>query len=356
MRKAHVRWSGELVPPEAGDYTLGVTFIGTVHVTLDGKTLIDYSRRSDIGALHTLSQPLTFAAGQSHHIEIDYSQNDDDSTGRFFLGWKQPGSLEKALVNAAQADHILLTLGITPALEGEEKDRPSIALSVRRSRTLISKVAALGKPFVVVLTNGSALSFDASKPGAILEAWYYGERGGDAVADAIMGDYNPGGRLPVTFYRSDADLPPMTDYSMTNRTYRYFSGQPLFAFGHGLSYTTFAYKELAFSSDKVAAGDTVTLTVKLTNTGKRAGDEVVQIYAHAVDPGVTLPRQSLVGFQRVTLQPDETKAVAIPVATERLRRWDEHDNRYVIDPGSYELRVGSASDEIRLQRTLSISR
>ncbi len=353
LRKAHVRWSGELVPPGAGEYTLGVTFIGTVNVTLDGKSLMEYTRRSDVGAVHTLSQTLTFAAGQSHQLQIDYSQNDDDPTGRLFLGWKQPGSLEKALANAAEADHVVLALGITPALEGEEKDRPSIALSDAQ-QDLISKVAALGKPFVVVLTNGSALSFDVSKPGAILEAWYYGERGGEAVADAIMGDYNPGGRLPVTFYRSDADLPPFADYSMANRTYRYFSGQPLFAFGHGLSFTTFAYQQMTFSNEAVAVGDTVTLAVKLTNTGKRAGDEVVQIYAHALPPRVAAPRQSLVGFQRVTLQPDETKDVVIPVETARLRRWDEKDNRYVVDPGVYEMRVGSASDDIRLRQTLSV--
>ena len=355
LRKAHVRWSGVLVPPEAGEYTLGVTFIGTVRVVLDGRTLIDYLRRSDVGALHTLSQTLTFTTGETHRIEIDYSQNDDDPTGRLFLGWKRPGSLEKALANAAQADHIILTLGNTPALEGEEKDRPSIALSAAQ-QGLISQVAALGKSFVVVLTNGSAVSFDVSKPGAILEAWYYGENGGEAVADVIMGDYNPGGRLPVTFYRSDADLPPLSDYSMANRTYRYFSGRPLFAFGHGLSYTTFAYKQMAFSSNPVTVGDTVMLTVNLSDSGPRAGEEVVQVYASSVEPGATAPREWLVGFQRVALQPDETKAVVIPIATERLRRWDERGNRYVIDPGSYELRVGSASDDIRLQKTLEIAR
>jgi beta-glucosidase len=221
-------------------------------------------------------------------------------------------------------------------------------------RELIAKVAALGKPFVVVLTNGSPVSLDTSKPNAILEAWYYGQRGGDAVAEALLGEYNPGGKLPVTFYQSENDLPPFTDYSMKNRTYRYFTGKPLYAFGHGLSYTTFTYGSASLSTDSAKGSDTVTATVDVTNTGKLKGDEVVQVYVHEVHSPVPMPIESLVGFQRITLAPGETKMVSIPVKVSSFRRWDETANRYVVDSGQYELRIGSASDEIHSTKTLHV--
>lgn len=181
--------------------------------------------------------------------------------------------------------------------------------------------ASSGKSFVIVLTNGSALSFDVSKPNAILDACYYGEQGGKAVAEALLGDYNPAGRLPVTFYQSDSDLPPFNDYSMAHRTYRYFTGKPLYAF-HDLSYTTFAYQKAARSAPKA-----------------RAGDEVVQVCARAVKPPVPMPVQQLVGFQRVSFQPGEIKEIEISVPLDRLRRWDETKQTYVVDPGAYDLRI-----------------
>ena len=233
------------------------------------------------------------------------------------------------------------------------RDRTSILLP-QSQRDLIDKVAALGKPFVVVLTNGSALSFDTGKPNAILEAWYYGEQGGNAVAEALLGDYNPGGRLPVTFYQSDADLPGFTDYSMVNRTYRYFKGKPLYAFGYGLSYTTFSEDHLALSAAEAKCGDMLELSVVVKNTGSRAGDDVVELYARAVKPPVSMPQQWLVGFQRVSLTPGETKTVTIPVRVESLRHYDETLKSYVVDPGDYELRVGPSSDHLPATASLNI--
>ena len=353
LRNAHVRWAGVLEPKESGEYFLGISFIGTARLLLDGKELMSFLGRSGPGAVHTLSKSLKFTAGQPHKIEIDYSQNDRDPTGRIFLGWKAPGRLEKALETAKQADHIILALGITPAVEDEGRDRKSILLSDPQQE-LLARVAALGKPFIVILTNGSALSFDVDKPNAILDAWYYGERGGDAVADALLGDYNPGGRLAVTFYKSDGDLPPFEDYSMTNRTYRYFSGKPLYAFGYGLSYTTFHYDHVALSAPEAKAEDAINVVVTVTNSGRRAGDEVVEVYAHAAHPPVSMPLQSLVGFQRINLQPGESRAVTIPVKVNNLRRWDEKGGHYVVDPGEYELRVGPSSDHIESTLALKV--
>jgi len=207
---------------------------------------------------------------------------------------------------------------------------------------------------VVVLTTGSAVSFDARRANAALVAWYFGQRGGDAVAEALLGETNPGGRLPVTFYASDADLPPFTDYSMAGRTYRYFHGRPLFAFGHGLSYTTFKYEKAELSAPSAGAGDTVVIRVTLKNTGTRAGDEVVQVYAHAAHPPVPMPLQSLVGFQRVPLKAGERRTVEISLPVQRLRRWDDGARRYVVDPGPYELRAGPASDVAALRVPLTV--
>jgi beta-glucosidase len=359
--KANVRWTGFMVPSVSGDHVLSVSTIGVCVLKLDGRTLLENEKpRNEVVA----SKVVTLQAGHPYKLTLDYVQTTPD--GKIMVGWTPPGTeaaLDRGLEAAKQADHIVLTLGITSDLESESMkvdapgfsggDRTSILLP-KIQRDLIDKVAALGKPFVVVLTNGSALSFDTSKPNAILEAWYYGEQGGNAVAEALLGDYNPGGRLPITFYKSDADLPSFTDYSMANRTYRYFKGTPLYAFGYGLSYTTFGYGQATLSAHEATAEDTVKIGVTITNTGGRAGDEVVEVYAHAGHPPVQMPLQSLVGFECVNLKPGESKAVSIAVKLNNLRRWNESAGHYVVDPGDYELRVGPSSDEIRSTLKLNV--
>lgn len=313
------------------------------------------------------SHPITILQGLRNKLEPLGVKVLADPAVPLVTGFGKTGAQSpegaSALDLAQAADHVVLVLGITPSLEGEEMrvtaagfshgDRTSVLLP-KVQRDLIDRVAALGKPFVVVLTNGSPLSFDTSKPNAILEAWYYGQRGGDAVAEALLGDTDPGGRLPLTFYRSDSDLPPFTDYSMQNRTYRYFTGQPLFAFGYGLSYTTFAYKDVSLSAEKAAETQSISVNATVTNTGAKAGDEVVQVYAHAIKPPAPMPIQWLIGFQRVSLAPQESKTVAIQVKIESLRRWDSAARRYRVDPGAYEIRVGSASDRIRQARNIEV--
>jgi beta-glucosidase len=361
VKGASIRWTGILVPPVSGDYILSITVKGSARLRMDGKVVIDAWRP---GNERTMTAVVPLVAGQSVAIALEFAETMDG--GRILLGWKTPADdheLDDALAAARQADHIVLALGLTPQLEGEEMsvhaegfsggDRTSILLPASQGQ-LLSAVAALGKPFTVVLTNGSALSFDISKPNAVLEAWYYGERGGDAITDALLGDTNPGGRLPVTFYRSDSDLPPFVDYSMANRTYRYFRGKPLFAFGYGLSYTTFRYTQLRLSSDTAGASGSVTADVSVTNTGSRAGDEVVELYARAVNPPVPMPLQQLVGFERVPLQPGETKVVELHVLVATLRRWDDGRKAYTVDPGEYELRAGGASDAPAVKSTLRV--
>ena len=364
LKGAALRWSGVIIPKESGDYALSITFVGAAKLYLDDVLIAGEEKWRDPGEVRTRSAGVTLKAGEARRVRIEYTQGTNDPTGRIQFGWRAPGGMEKALATAAKADHVVLALGITPGLEGEEMkgvspegfnhgDKVTLLLP-KIQRELIDRVAALGKPFVVVLTNGSPVSLDPSKPNAILEAWYYGQRGGDAVAEALLGEYNPGGRLPLTFYQSEKDLPPFTDYSMKNRTYRYFTGKPLFAFGHGLSYTTFTYGPPSLSAESAKPSDTVTVVTEVTNGGKVTGDEVVQVYVHAVKPLVPMPIRSLVGFQRISLAPGETKKVSIPVRVNSFRRWDEQGNRYVVDPGEYELLVGSSSDAIHGTKTLRV--
>jgi beta-glucosidase len=365
VRGAHVRWTGVIIPAETGDYVLGITFIGAARLFVDGVVVPGRQKSNEPGDLVTSGGSFKLVAGRPCKIRIEYDQTDGEVPGRIQFGWCPPGGMQEALAAAGAADHIILTLGNTPELEGEqmkvsaegfdEGDRTTILLP-KVQRDLLDAVARLGKPFIVILTGGSAISFDVSRPNAILEAWYYGQRGGDAVAEAICGDYNPAGRLPVTFYRDDRDLPPFASYAMANRTYRYFTGRPLYAFGHGLSYTKFAYKRVALSATSVQSDEAVTVSVTVKNAGKRAGDEVVQVYATAMNPPVPMPLRQLVGFERVAFKAGETKTVNIVVPAKLLRRWSETDNCYVVDPGVYRLAVGPSSDQPLLQAKLTLAR
>jgi beta-glucosidase len=204
---------------------------------------------------------------------------------------------------------------------------------------------------VLVLTAGSALGVGWAQQNlpAIVMAWYPGQQGGNAVADVLFGAVSPSGRLPVTFYQSVDQLPPFADYDMKGRTYRYFTGEPLYPFGHGLSYTRFEYSELRV--DRPAAGphDVVSVSVAVKNTGARAGDEVVQLYARAVAPTLPMPIKQLRGFERVSLRPGEQRRVSFRLTpAEDLSHYDEARKSFVVEPGDYDVQIGASSREIRL--------
>jgi beta-glucosidase len=206
---------------------------------------------------------------------------------------------------------------------------------------LLEAVAATGKPVVLVLMSGSALAVnwaDQNVP-AIVQAWYPGEEGGAALADVLFGDYNPAGRLPVTFYKSAEQLPPFEDYKMEGRTYRYFKSDPLSPFGHGLSYTTFKYDKLKFSQSSVKAGEGVRVSVEVENAGSRAGDEVVQLYVTDVEASVRVPVRSLAGVERVRLKPGEKRSVSFTIEPRQLAVIRD-DGRAFVEPGEFLLSVG----------------
>ena len=235
-------------------------------------------------------------------------------------------------------------------------DRNAIELpSVQEE--LVRALQATGKPVIMVNCSGSAMAlpWEAAHLPAILQAWYPGEEGGRAVGEVLFGETNPSGHLPVTFYRSTSDLPSFTDYGMTNRTYRYYEGQPLYAFGHGLSYTTFKFKQGRLAAGKISSKGTVQVTFTVQNTGKRDGDEVAQVYFRHRHSLVPQPNLALCGFTRVGLKAGEAKAVTVEVPCQRLRYWDTLQKQYVVEAGEYELLIGAAADDIRLKLPLVVA-
>ncbi len=265
---------------------------------------------------------------------------------------------KQAVAVGASADAVIYVGGIDGYMEGEEKkidfigfhsgDRTRIELPAIQTK-LLQALYATGKSVVLVNCSGSAMAFpwEAEHLPAILQAWYPGCNGGIAVADVLFGKYNPAGRLPVTFYRSTQDLPNYFDYHMANRTYRYFTGKPLYAFGHGLSYAIFNYGLATVKVSTTNETGVLQLHVPVSNAGPYDGDEVVQVYARRLDPASPNPIHSLLAFHRLAIHNGGTAACDFSIPAERLRHWDLVKKAYVVDPGKYELQIAAASDDIR---------
>ncbi len=256
-----------------------------------------------------------------HNLEVYYSHSGDRASGGLLMKWAAPAQalLDEAVAAAKQSDVVVAFTGLSPQLEGEEMDvkipgfaggdRVSIGLPAAQ-QNLLEAVAATGKPVIVVNLSGSAVALTWAKDhaAAIVQAWYPGVAGGTAIANVLAGTVNPAGRLPVTFYAGVDDLPAFTDYSMKNRTYKYYAGTPLWGFGYGLSYSSFRYNDVKLQGGTTAvAGKPLVATVAVRNTGKMAGDEVVEAYLHT--PETDGPRYSLAGFQRVHLNAGESRNV-----------------------------------------------
>jgi beta-glucosidase len=263
-----------------------------------------------------------------------------------------------AIKSALAADVVIYVGGISPKLEGEEMkvnydgfsggDRTQIELPGVQD-DLLQALQLTGKPIVVVNCSGSAIAmpWEAENLSAIVQAWYPGEQGGRAVADILFGDENPAGRLPITFYRATSDLPAFDDYSMSNRTYRYFNGTPLFAFGHGLSYTKFDYSNAQLSTVNSDANGTVKFSFTVKNSGARDGDEVPQVYFRHVNSALPQPNKALCAFTRIHLAAGQSAHLTLAIPSERFRYWDTTKKQYAIETGDYELLLGAASDDIR---------
>jgi beta-glucosidase len=276
-------------------------------------------------------------------------------------------SVAEAVSAAKNADVAILFVGINEVVEREGIDRDSLNLPPVQLKLLRSVLEANPKT-VVVLLNGGPVSlapprFGGGGPGpramdipAVLDMFWAGEEGGTAVADVLFGDYNPGAKLPYTVYAGERDLPPMSEYDITKGfTYMYFDGKPAYAFGRGLSYTTFDYSNLKLSSNQIASDGQVTVQVDVQNSGQRAGDEVVQLYVHDADASVKRPKEQLAGFERISLKPGEKKTVSFSLPAEQLSYWDSGKEAFVVKPGGVDAMVGSASDDIRQKARFQIT-
>jgi beta-glucosidase len=356
LKMMRISWETTLTATETGEYNLGLMANGFFRVRLDDKNVTSaYGGNPDeakLGHVH-------LEAGKAAALRVDYSPGPGEKPVVKLVWSKLDMKPQPEAIEAAEkADVVVAVVGITSELEGEEMqvdepgfkggDRTSIDLP-KPEEELIEAVGAAGKPLVVVLTSGSALGVNWAKDhaNAILEAWYPGEEGGAAVAETLSGKNNPAGRLPVTFYKDVSQLPPFEDYAMKGRTYRYFQGEPLYPFGFGLSYTSFAYSGLTVSTTPVAAGSPVVAEVTVTNTGKRAGDEVAQLYLEF--PKVAgAPLRALRGFQRVHLEAGASQKLRFELQPRDMSMVTEAGEPIVAE-GQYTLSVGGGQPKTGAQ-------
>ena len=352
-------YNSVFTPVQSGEIVLEVYCYGNGRLRVNGEEVKGFSNKH--GARKT-THAMKVQAGQSYDIELDFEYLRSDAQLNFDLGFKREVDIQKSVEQVKEADIVIFASGISPSLEGEEMgvnlpgfkkgDRTDIELPAVQ-RELIDALHRAGKKIVLVNCSGSPIGLEpeTKKCEAILQAWYPGQQGGTAVAEVLFGDYNPAGRLPVTFYRNVSQLPDFEDYNMVGRTYRYMQDTPLFPFGYGLSYTTFSYGKVVLDKSEVTAGQTLKLTVPVTNTGKRGGEEVVQVYLKKQGDAEG-PVKTLRAFKRVFIPAGQTVNIEFDLKDKELEWWDEQTNTVRVCSGTYDIMVGGSSEDESLQRTL----
>ncbi len=348
-----VVWSGVLVPTVSGKYALGGYGFNGFRIYLEDSLLVKFDGEFEPVKIY---EYVELEAGKSYPIKVEFYKNLRYSLMQ--LIWDMPDeTLESRALSAAEdADVVVLAMGLSPRLEGEEMridvegfkggDRLSLNLPATQSE-FIKKIYSVNKNVVLVLINGSAVAVnweDEHLP-SIVEAWYPGQAAGTAIADILFGDCNPSGRLPVTFYKSVDQLPDFSDYNMSNRTYRYFKGEPLYPFGYGLSYSTFVYTNPQLDKKEIKADESAVFSVDVTNKSELPGEEVVQLYINADKDAKSV--RTLKGFSRIFLNAGETQTVKFRIADEELSRWTEEQG-FSVKSDSYTIMVGSSSAKTNL--------
>ncbi len=347
-----IRWTGKIIPPDT------IHHIGTINddgarLYVDGKLVID--DWTDHGAKPN-SADVELLPGKEYDIEFDQYNNTLGSVASLTwdLGRKDSGEAKEI---ARESDMVIMVVGTSPDISREELDRTKIELP-RVQRDLIDQIASVNHNIVLVLVNGGpvALAGTEKKARGIVEAWYDGEFQGEAIAAVLFGDVNPGGKLPETFYASTKELPPMSNYDLIDypRTYMYFDKPVLYPFGYGLSYTSFQYSDLRLNSDKIGSDDSLEVRFSVRNSGKMKGDEVAQLYLHYENASMKVPIDQLKRFQRITLAPGETKTLTFKIPASEFSFYSTSTNDFKIEPGKWEIEVGSSCKDIRLQKTITV--
>ena len=348
------RWTARLHAPAGGVRRLGVEGSDGYRLYLDGRLLVDRWRKQ---SYHATLVPVSLAAGSTHDLRLEFFESAGNGRVRLIWDAGEPDDgearIDTAVALARGSDVAVVVAGIE---EGEFRDRASLALPGRQEE-LIRRVAAAGKPTIVVLVGGSAITMSRwiDQVGAVLMAWYPGEEGGKALADVLLGDVSPGGRLPISFPIAEGQLPLTYYHEPTGRGDDYvdLSGQPAFPFGFGLSYTTFAYDSLRIAPDTIARDGRLSIAFRVRNTGARAGDEVPQLYLRDVLASVARPVLELKGFTRVRLAPGEARTVRFTLDARDLR-FPDPSGRWVIEPGTTRVLVGASSRDIRLRGAFEV--
>jgi beta-glucosidase len=348
-----VRWTGTITAPGSGVSRIGVEGNDGYRLYLDDQLVIDnWQKRS----FSTRTVPVSFAANSAHRIRLEYFET--TGVARVKLIWDagitdtSSADIAEAVAAAKKSDVAIIAVGIE---EGEFRDRAKLGLPGRQVE-LIEAVAATGRPTVVVLIGGSAITMPwLDRVGAVLHAWYPGEAGGEAIADILLGEVNPAGRLPITFPVSEGQLPLYYNHKPTGRGDDYvdLTGMALFPFGHGLSYTTFQYSDLAVEPAEIPATGTATVRFKVRNTGLRHGDEVAQLYIRDLLGSVARPVMELKGFQRIGLAAGEQREVQLTLGPDELRMLNA-DMKWIVEPGVFRIMVGASSEDIRLRGQLTV--
>lgn len=349
-------YNSTFTPVRTGEVVFDMYACGAGKIIVNGEEVKSF--RNSHGS-RKQTHEMKVQAGKAYDIQIDFAYHSGDAQLNFDLGYKTGIDIKATVAKVNAADVVVFVGGISPSLEGEEMgvnlpgfkrgDRTDIELPAVQ-RELIKALRDAGKKVLLVNCSGSPIGLEPENQAceAILQAWYPGQSGGKAVAEVLFGDYNPSGRLPVTFYRNVSQLPDFEDYNMTGRTYRFMTDEPLFSFGYGLSYTTFEYGKPQFSATEVATDGTLSVTVPVKNTGKRDGDEVVQVYLRKMDD-TNGPVKTLRAFKRVHIPAGQQVDVTLDLTGKQLEWWDEASNTMRIYPGTFEVMVGSSSRAKDLQ-------
>lgn len=375
-RQFSARMSGRFTPRESGAHSFGISSAGLARFSVDNRVMVDKWSAQTGGdpffgeGRRETTTTVDLQAGQTYTLELDYSSGNTPFAG-MRLGYLPPvgeDAIDRAVALAAQSDVALVFVGLNGDWESESFDRPDLEL-VGQQNELITAVAAANPRTVVVVQTGSPISMPwLDQVAAVMQAWYPGQECGNAISDVLFGTVNPSGKLPQTFPMRLQDNPAYINYPGEHGRVRYGEGifvgyryyemkdiEPLFPFGFGLSYTTFAYDNLRLSADSIGPDDGLTIGIDVTNTGQRAGQEIVQLYVRDVAATVARPLKELKGFGKVSLEPGETKTVPITIDRTALAFWDDEHHAWVAEAGDFEVLIGSSSQHIRARATFQLT-